>query len=138
MMRVVADSSFCGAWFLEDESSGVSEELLVSVENGIVELILPALWRYEMLNLLRSALRRKRLTRKGAMSAAELLDRIPIRSVDLPDAAAQRRTLELAIQNNLSAHDAAYHELALRFQATLRTNDAQLMAAARAEGLTGL
>jgi predicted nucleic acid-binding protein len=136
MMRVVADASFCGAWFLEDESSVVAEELLASVETGLFELIIPALWHYEILNLLRSALRRKRLTRKSVLCAAELLGRIPIRNVDLPDAVAQRRTLELAIQHNLSAYDAAYLELALRFQATLRTNDAELMAAARAEGLT--
>ena len=45
----------CGAWVLENESSDEAELLLEQVEAGVASLLMPALWKYEILNLLRSA-----------------------------------------------------------------------------------
>jgi predicted nucleic acid-binding protein len=124
--RVVADASFCGAWVLEDESSADAEALLDEVESGAAELLVPALWKYEMLNMLRSACRRRRLGESEAAAAAEALGRVPLEMVDLPDAAGLARIFELAQRHELSAYDAAYIELALRFKLPLRTSDRAL------------
>jgi predicted nucleic acid-binding protein len=133
--QVVADASFCGAWILADESSGEADRLLTRIASGSVQLVVPALWHYEMLNLLRSALRRKRLVAEDLDLAVETLERVPMTMEDLPGAPARRRILHLAAQFDLSAYDAAYLELADRFKIALQTNDARLKAAAKQLGL---
>lgn len=135
MKKVVADASFCGAWILPDESSGAAERLLIRAISGAIELVVPALWHYEMLNLLRSAVRRKRLATAEMDLAVEALERVPMTLEDLPGAPARRRILHLAMQFELSAYDAAYLELADRFKIALQTNDAKLKAAAKQLGL---
>lgn len=131
MKQIVADASFCGAWVLTDESSGAAESLLARIISGSVQLVVPALWHYEMLNLLRSAVRRKRLATKDLDLTVESLERVPMTLEDLPGAPARRRILHLAMQFDLSSYDAAYLELADRFKISLQTNDAKLAAAAK-------
>ena len=135
MKQIVADASFCGAWVLTDESSGAAESLLARIISGSVQLVVPALWHYEMLNLLRSAVRRKRLATEDLDLTVESLERVPMTLEDLPGAPARRRILHLAMQFELSAYDAAYLELADRFKIALQTNDAKLNAAAKQLGL---
>jgi predicted nucleic acid-binding protein len=129
--QIVADASFCGAWVLTDESSGAAESLLARIISGSVQLVVPALWHYEMLNLLRSAVRRKRLATEDLDLTVESLERVPMTLEDLPGAPARRRILHLAMQFDLSSYDAAYLELADRFKISLQTNDAKLAAAAK-------
>jgi predicted nucleic acid-binding protein len=133
--QVVADASFCAAWILPDESSDAAERLLVRAMSGAVEFVVPALWHYEMLNLLRSAVRRRRLAPDEMDLAVEALERVPMTLEDLPGATARRRILHLAMQFDLSSYDAAYLELADRFKISLQTNDAKLKAAAKQLGL---
>lgn len=135
MNQVVADASFCGAWILEDESSEKAEQLLSLLSKGTVELIVPALWHYEMSNLLRSALRRKRLSEEDLWEALETLEQVPIAHEDLPESPARKRTLHLALQFDLSSYDAAYLELADRHKIPLLTSDTKLKAAAKQLGL---
>lgn len=131
MNRVIADASFCGSWVLEDESSAEAEALLQAVESGQAALLVPSLWKYEMLNLLRSACRRRRLTVDDASAAQVALSRVPLEKVDIPDAIAQAEILRLAHAHHLSAYDASYLELAIRFYVPLRTADGALKRAAR-------
>ena len=131
MKQIVADASFCGAWVLTDESSGAAESLLARIISGSVQLVVPALWHYEMLNLLRSAVRRKRLATEDLDLTVESLERVPMTLEDLPGAPARRRILHLAMQFDLSSYDAAYLEVADRFKISLQTNDAKLAAAAK-------
>ncbi|MEY3479623.1 MAG: hypothetical protein RIQ71_398 [Verrucomicrobiota bacterium] len=116
---MVADASFCGAWILADESSGEAERLLGRIISGSAQLVVPMLWHYEMLNLLRSAVRRKRLAPGDLDLAVETLERVPMTMEDLPGAPARRRILHLAAQFDLSACDAAYLELTDRFKIAL-------------------
>ena len=131
MKQIVADASFCGAWVLTDESSSAAESLLARIISGSVQLVVPALWQYVMLNLLRSAVRRKRLAKEDLDLTVESLERVPMTLEDLPGAPARRRILHLAMQFDLSSYDAAYLELADRFKISLQTNDAKLAAAAK-------
>lgn len=135
MKRVIADASFCAAWILEDESSIGAEALLQSVLEKQFVLVVPALWYYEMYNLLVSACRRRRLSTEDAAMAAEVLGRVPIETVEIPTADSSRDTFELALQYGLSVYDAAYLELSKRLQAPLCTLDMGLEKAALAEGI---
>lgn len=135
MKRVVADASMCGAWILADEASGESERLLQRVVSRTVQLVVPALWNYEMLNLLRSAVRRKRLAPDDLWLAIDALERLPMTMEDVPDAPAWRRIIHFAMQFDLSSYDAAYLELADRFKIGLYTCDSRLKAATEQLGL---
>jgi len=133
--QTVADASFCGAWILADELSDKAEDLLTRIVNGSVELVVPALWHYEMNNLLRSAHRRKRLTEEDAREALKTLNQVPLSIEDLPEGPARKRMLHLALQFDLSSYDAAYLEVADRHKIPLHTADAKLRAAAKQLGL---
>lgn len=133
---MVADASFCGAWILDDECSVEAEQFLTELAKGAVELIVPTLWHYEMNNLLRSALRRKRLSEDDLWLALEALEQVSITHEDLPESPALKRILHLAIQFDLSSYDAAYLELADRHKIPLHTADTKLNAAAKQLGLT--
>jgi predicted nucleic acid-binding protein len=133
--QAVADASFCGAWILADESSEKAEHLLSQIVQGKVELIVPALWHYEMNNLLRSAHKRGRLSEDDAREALETLNQVSLTLEDLPEGPARKRILHLALQFNLSSYDAAYLELADRHKIPLHTADTKLHAAAKQLGL---
>lgn len=135
MKQVVADASFCGAWILAAEFSEEADRLLSQLIKGTVQLVVPALWHYEMMNLLRSALRRKRLVPEDVSEAIDALEQVPIILEDLPGGPARRRIFHLAVQFDLSAYDAAYLELADRLKIRLVTCDAKLKAAAKRLGL---
>lgn len=135
MKQVVADASFCGAWILADEFSEEADRLLSQLVKGTVQLAVPALWHYEMMNLLRSALRRKRLAPEDVSEAIDALEQVPILLEDLPGGPARRRMFHLAVQFDLSAYDAAYLELADRLKIRLVTCEAKLNAAAKQLGL---
>lgn len=135
MKQIVADASFCGAWILADEISDKAEDLLKQILKGSLELVVPALWHYEMNNLLRSAQRRKRLTEEDAREALETLNQVPLVIEDLPEGPARKRILHLAFQFDLSSYDAAYLELSDRHKIPLHTADAKLKAGAKQLGL---
>jgi predicted nucleic acid-binding protein len=133
--QIVADASFCGAWILADEISDKAEDLLKQILKGSLELVVPALWHYEMNNLLRSAHRRQRLTEEDAREALETLNQVPLVIEDLPEGPARKRILHLAFQFDLSSYDAAYLELSDRHKIPLHTADAKLKAAVKQLGL---
>ena len=135
MKQVVADASFCGAWILADEFSEEADRLLSQLVKGTVQLAVPALWHYEMMNLLRSALRRKRLAPEDVSEAIDALEQVPILLEDLPGGPARRRMFHLTVQFDLPAYDAAYLELADRLKIRLVTCEAKLNAAAKQLGL---
>lgn len=135
MNRVAVDASFAGAWVLADEASERSEAVLSATMAGTVQLIVPALWHFEMSNLVRSAVRRRRLTRDDAFAAVAALAAIPVVTASAPDAEASRRMLHLALQFDLSSYDACYLELADRLRVPLRTLDEHLASAAARLGL---
>ena len=135
MKQVVADASFCGAWILADEFSEEADRLLSQLVKGTLQLAVPALWHNEMMNLLRSALRRKRLAPEDVSEAIDALEQVPILLEDLPGGPARRRMFHLAVQFDLPAYDAVYLELADRLKIRLVTCEAKLNAAAKQLGL---
>ncbi len=134
MKRVVLDASYAASWFLPDEGSNHSELLLKAVQEGEIEIYVPELWIYEMANLLRMAGKRGRLSEVGLATAQELLLQVPV-STFTHSAQMLPRWLALADKYDLSAYDAAYLELAERFNLPLKTLDTKLEQTAQKEGL---
>lgn len=123
---LVVDCSVSGAWLLEDERTGHAERLLGCVLSGELRLVEPELWRYEMLNLLRTAVLRGRMTEREARRALVALGEIPVELV--PAVAGQQAAiLGAALVHELSVYDAAYLAVAESRGAELVTADEGLL-----------
>lgn len=127
-MPFVVDASVTACWAFRDEDHPVADTALERLRTD--EAMAPALWWFEVRNVLVVNERRKRLTE--ADSAAFLRDLARLR-VGLDRTPQESEVLRLARTHRLSVYDAAYLELAQRHTIALATLDADLIRAARAE-----
>lgn len=127
------DPSLALSWYFEDERTPAADRLLDRVaEEGAV---VPTLWRLEIANGLRHAIRRKRIDPTFRNKAISQLARLPIAIDPETDRYAWTTTLLLADRFDLTLYDAAYLELAQRRALPLATLDRALCAAAGALGV---
>lgn len=132
-MTLVLDASITLAGLFEDEDGHAA---LDALRRGIVEgAIVPALWRLEVANALRTAVKRKRCDEVFADTALARLGRMRIAIDAETDLHAWGATLSLSRAEDLTLYDAAYLELAIRLGATLASFDRELIAAARRNGV---
>ena len=130
-MPFVLDNSVVCGWLLKQQATAYTEAMSLRLTDD--RAIAPALLTWEYANVLRTAVKRGRLTVADAQSAIQLLQRLPI-DIDVtpPDAAL---LLSLALQFELTSYDAAYLELGLRLRLPIATQDAELAKAAGAAGI---
>jgi predicted nucleic acid-binding protein len=123
----VLDCSAMAAAVLSEKEGRETAEILEQALEGWIQILVPALFWYEIANVLKTAVGNKRLVASQAQEILLRLKDLPI-DTDLPgDFIVHRRIFDLAILHNLSAYDAAYLELAERFNATLKTFDGDLL-----------
>ena len=135
-MSIVLDSSATLAWIYADEIT----EPIRHVFNLITEhgAWVPGLWKLEVANILETGVRRGRHAAAFRDSTLADLALLPI-SIDAEtDRQAWGATLQLSARHRLTLYDAAYLELALRRGLPLASLDAELRAAAQAEGVAVL
>lgn len=132
-MSLVLDASMTIAWLFPDERSEVPRTVLrrVAAEGAIV----PGLWRLEVANVLRNAVRRKRCDESYAARCLQRLGRLRIIVDPDTDTQAWGATRQLATEHDLTVYDAAYLELAIRRNAPLASCDAAMIAAGRKTGI---
>ncbi len=132
-MGVVIDASVAACWIFNDEATPATDDLLARVRDtgGVV----PALWNWEMANLLIAGIRRARISRADAAGHLSDLALLPIAIDAESSLRAGRETFLLAQAHNLTAYDAAYLELAQRTGLDLASKDAELCTAATAVGV---
>jgi len=128
-MAFVLDTSIPACWAFEDEQDARADAAFARIQAE--EAMVPSLWWFEIRNILVVNERRRRITESDTGVFLRDLAGLRIR-VDLtPDEGA---ILRLARTHRLSVYDASYLELAIRQRVPLATLDAELTAAARAEG----
>jgi predicted nucleic acid-binding protein len=132
-MSLVLDASMTIAWLFRDERSATPQSVLrrVAREGAWV----PSLWRLEVANVLRNAVRRKRCDEGYATRCLERLNRLRIIIDSETAAQAWGTTRRLSSEHDLTLYDAAYLELAVRRRRPLASVDAVLIAAAKRIGL---
>lgn len=132
-MSLVLDTSVTLSWHFADEQTPATRAVLARVvaEGDLV----PSLWRLEVANALRTAVRRGRMTVAARNAALQDLALLNIEVDSETDAQAWDGNLALADRFNLTPYDAAYLELALRRGLKLATLDRALRQAAGALGL---
>lgn len=130
---IVVDASMTIIWLFEDETTADARAILLRVvrEGGAV----PSLWRLEVANTLRLAVRRNRCDEDFLRNALAYLEQLPIEDDENTSRFAWHATLDLAGAEGLTVYDAAYLELALRRELPLATGDKALIAAAGRHGL---
>ena len=133
MSALVLDCSMAMAWCFEDEASPQSDALLERVRDE--GAIVPALWFWEVANVLMLAARRGRIEAADVAGRLGLLSVLPIRVDDEAVARAWREAALLAQGQTLTVYDAAYLELAIRHAAPLASLDAKMRRAAAGLGL---
>jgi predicted nucleic acid-binding protein len=122
------------AWCFEDEKTPYTESILDAVSAGAIAIV-PALWQFEVLNVLVIAQRRKRILQAKALHFWRELQSFSIRIDEKAVAHSSLEVMALADQHQLTAYDATYLELALREGVPLATLDEDLKKAAKSAGV---
>ena len=133
---MVFEASVALAWCVDDEVTPDLDALLVLAQD--LGIWVPGLWHLEVANALKVAVRRRRLVPKRIAQSLALL---ALANLHVDEDTARRAwspTLALSNRHGLTFYDAAYLELALRRQPPLASLDADLRAAAAAEGVISL
>jgi predicted nucleic acid-binding protein len=135
-VTLVVDASITLAWLFDDEGDSVSELALdLTMRSGATA---PLIWRIEVANGLRSAMRRRRITIQQRDAWLPVLSKLPVTEDLFTNQLAWSKTLALSDQYALTLYDAAYLELAIRTGLTLASNDKDLNEAGRAVGIQTL
>lgn len=129
-MPFVLDASIVACWAFLDEDHRVAELALQRIRTD--EARVPALWWFEVRNILIVNERRKRLTERDSTSFLRSLGHLRVTIDRSPEEA---DVLMLARRHRLSVHDASYLELARRYGVPLATLDKELVTAALAMGV---
>ena len=131
----VLDCSATMPWVFKNEATKATDRLQDDLTAG-AEAWVPALWHLELVNVLLTAQKRGRIDRAGIETTLIRMGTYHITIDDETMTHAWRKTLDLAVEYQLTTYDAAYLELALRRNLPLATLDEALMAAATAAGVS--
>ena len=119
MEPFVVDASLTLSWCFADEATPYSRAVLATLETTYA--VVPALWPFEVANVLAHAERKQRITQEGIAEFLETLRRLPIQIERREVLWLWEAILPLVRQHRLSAYDAAYLELAKRERMSLAT-----------------
>lgn len=129
---IVVDCSYTMAMVMPDE------QLPGSIQQAIEgRLVVPALWPFEVANVLRNVVRRGRLRSEEVSEVCARLDAYGIEVLGNVDVPVQQR-FAAASAHDLTAYDAAYVDLAVQRRCALATVDVRMAAAAQRAGVTVL
>lgn len=129
----VLDCSLALNWFFADERDPYAKAVGKSLATSTA--IVPSLWPIEIANVILAAERAQRCTSAQAATWLGYLAELPITLDPDTSARAWSSTLDLGRQHGLTAHDAAYLELALRSRLPIATLDDVLRTAASGIGI---
>jgi predicted nucleic acid-binding protein len=129
-MPFVLDASVVACWAFVDENHPIADLALERIRTD--EAYVPALWWFEVRNILIVNERRKRLKESDTATFLRKLAALRVTTDRSPDEA---DVLTLARRHRLSVYDASYLELARRDDVSLATLDKELAAAASSAGV---
>lgn len=136
MTDIVIDASVVLAWCFRDERTEAAGRLLERARTEVVAV--PILWHLEIANVLALAERRRRITMAESAELIALLETLEIVVDEETWSRAFNRILDLAREEQLTAYDASYLELAMRLGIPLASKDQELCDAAERVGVTVL
>jgi predicted nucleic acid-binding protein len=123
------DASTALAWCFPDESSDYADAVLVALEGKTI--LVPSIWPLEIANAVLVGERTKRLRQPEIQRFTALLEGLWLVQDSQTVAEQIGNVVPLAREYGLSAYDAAYLELSIRYEAPIATLDSKLQNAAR-------
>jgi predicted nucleic acid-binding protein len=133
-MIYVFDSSFVGALVIPDEKNPKASELQKSIRED-EDIFVPRLLWYEVANVFKNLIRRRRFTAGEVIQFFPLVAAIRLIEDSEMGINYSEKLLRFCNEYNLSSYDAAYLELAERKKAVLCTLDEGLRTAAKKRGV---
>ena len=125
----VVDANVIVPFVLPEARSAEAARVFGAAHQGRVRLVAPSYWRIECANVVWKHVHRGLLAAAAARDAFDVLDALPVASIDtalLMDVA-----LDLALACDITMYDALYVAAALYIEVPLVTNDAALANQAR-------
>jgi len=123
MERVVSDASVVVKWFIQEEYSDKALKLRDMHVNGEIYLAAPELLPFEVLNALKYS---RLFSIKELKMAAISLSSYGIELYSLKGKLAHR-TMEIAVEKDITVYDASYIALAQELNTNLYTADEKLV-----------
>ena len=123
---VVLDASAALALLLAEDAGAEVAELINNTISINGQIFVPALFWYELGNGLLMAERGDRIASQSTSAAISIFAQLPIITHQESDFPIHNRVMSLARDNGLTYYDASYLELALRFEARLKSFDTHL------------
>jgi predicted nucleic acid-binding protein len=130
----VFDASFAGALIIPDEKNPGVDKIQANIGED-EEILVPQLFWYEIANIFKNIIRRKRYTFDEVINFFPSLTAIRLTSDFETGPGYSEKILRLCNDYNFSSYDASYLELAERKKAALCTLDDNLIAAAKKRGV---
>lgn len=130
-MAFILDASVAVGWVIAKQATPYSRGLRLRAKREPYHA--PALWKQEVVNVIRSLIRRGALSIEAGRTAVDILERMrPViheTTLPLPE------LLDLAHRHDLTAYDATYLSLALELKLPVACGDSKLRAALAAAGV---
>lgn len=120
-------------WCFSDQAAPETDRLLEELPS--LQAIVPALWHFEVANVLATAIRKNRISVAQATTFLTRLEALPITLEKRLSPVTGNDLFPLVLRYGLTAYDAAYLELARRQGYAIATLDRELIAAARQESI---
>ena len=136
-MIYVFDASFIGSLIIPDENNHLVDELLSAIDDN-EEIFAPQLLWYELANIFKNLIRRKRYSFDEVLRFCSLMTAIHLTCDFETGIAYSEKLLRICNDYNISSYDAAYLELAGRRKAVLCTMDKNLQTVAKKYGVVTL
>jgi predicted nucleic acid-binding protein len=133
---LVLDASVALTWCFKNEATEAADRVLELLADKAASV--PTIWHLEIANVLALSERRRRITPVGSAEFIALLETLMIVVDEETPSRALTRVLDLAREERLTAHDAAYLELAMRLGIPLASKEADLCDAAERVGVSVL
>jgi predicted nucleic acid-binding protein len=133
--RFVLDNTVTMAWCFTEEATEHTRTLLNRLSNLTDRAIVPALWLYEVVNVIELAARKGRIPREKALAFLDGLADLPIEVENPSRTQVFVAVRKLAGRYQLTGYDAAYLELADRRKLPIASLDKALLRAAVAAGV---
>ncbi len=117
--KIVVDASATLAFLLPDEKKDKVNRLFIDFRNKKIEIVVPLIFYFEVLNGLKTSVLRKRISPKLANKLVEKFLQMRIKTGEVN----WQETFKLALKKKLSFYDASYLALAKAEKIPLLTLD---------------
>jgi len=121
------------SWCFDDEKVEHSQNILSLFKQ--MKSVVPSIWPLEISNVLRVAERQERITVSDSDMFLELINSLPIDIDAGLNTLFCRQIIKITRKHVISSYDAAYLELALRYDIPLASFDKGLCLIAKKEGV---